>query len=234
MWTEDGNVNYLDFQHAILLSVSVITLLFLWIPFVLALLFIQPLKKFAHIRPLIWVNKWKPLFDAYIGPLKDKYHYWIGLSLAARSILLLANVILTPLAPKANLVAIVVVTTALGMYPFVYKNWCLSLLENSFFFNLVSLACGNLYAGYRNDNHMKTIIVSTSIGIAFFQFMCILVFHMWCAIRSFVRKLRSRNIKMVRYSENVEQSCTHQEVGIQQEYYERDGYREPLLSSTES
>ena len=232
VWTEDGTVDYLEFGHAILVSVSVITLLFLWMPFMLALLFIQPLKKYAHIRPLRWVNKWKPLFDAYIGPLKDRYHYWIGLSLAARSILLLGNVILTPLAPKANLVAIVIVTAALGMYPFVYKSWGLSLLENSFFFNLVSLACGVLYAEYRHDNLMKTVVVSTSIGIAFFQFICILVFHVWRTIRSFIKKLRRRNIRMVGYSENIRQSCTHQEVTIQE--HEHDGYREPLLSSTES
>jgi len=43
----------------------------------------------SRYRVLFWVQKLKPLFDAYTGPYKDIYHYWTGLLLLVRTVLLL-------------------------------------------------------------------------------------------------------------------------------------------------
>ena len=81
VWNYDGNLGYLSGQH---LALFVFTLLFLitfFIPYTLALFGIQWLQHISHYKALFWVNKLKPLFDAYTGPYKDKHRYWTGLLL---------------------------------------------------------------------------------------------------------------------------------------------------------
>ena len=52
VWTEDGTVTFFGLAHTILFTVALLCLAFVWAPFMLTLLFIQPLRKVAHIWPL--------------------------------------------------------------------------------------------------------------------------------------------------------------------------------------
>ena len=38
-------------------------------------------------------NRFKPLFDAYMGPYKDRYRYWTGILLLARVVLIYSPVL---------------------------------------------------------------------------------------------------------------------------------------------
>ena len=38
---------------------------------------------------MFWVQKLKPLFDAYTGPYRDNHHYWTGLLLIAHIVFFL-------------------------------------------------------------------------------------------------------------------------------------------------
>ena len=69
VWPYDGNINYLDTNHVILFVAALLFLVLLFIPYTVILFGIQWLQHFSHYKVLFWVNKLKPLFDAYTGPL---------------------------------------------------------------------------------------------------------------------------------------------------------------------
>ena len=78
VWYLDGNLRYCQRPHTYLFVVAIATFIFLWLPYTLVLLFIQPLRRVSHLRPLKWINKLAPVYDAYFFPLKDKHRYWFG------------------------------------------------------------------------------------------------------------------------------------------------------------
>ena len=63
----DGNMPYLDKKY-ILLFIAGCILAVLSLGFTMILLFIQPLQRYSHLKLLRWVNKLKPLCDAYTCP----------------------------------------------------------------------------------------------------------------------------------------------------------------------
>ena len=79
VWSIDANVPLFGVHFTILFIVCVIIFLIL-IMFNIILLFTRTLSRFRFI------NKYKPLLDAYQGPYKDKYYYWIGLQLLIRAV----------------------------------------------------------------------------------------------------------------------------------------------------
>ena len=48
----------------------------------------QWLRRISHFRLLKWIMRFHPVFDAYFAPLKHKHHYWFGMLLLVRGILL--------------------------------------------------------------------------------------------------------------------------------------------------
>ena len=85
LWLYDASVNFHQGKH-IPLFITAVAFWFLIICFILVLVFIPCLQKKSHIPLLFWMNKLKPLFDAYTGPFKDRYRFWPGLSLSLLSI----------------------------------------------------------------------------------------------------------------------------------------------------
>ena len=89
VWYLDGNLRFCHHPHIYLTIVAIATLVLLWLPYAtLLLLFIQPLRRVSHLRPLKWISKLAPVFDAYFSPLKDKHQYWLGIMLLVRGILM--------------------------------------------------------------------------------------------------------------------------------------------------
>jgi len=67
-----------------------------------------------------------------------------------------------------------------------YKKWYLSLLENSFILNLGILALSILYA--RSVNADEIAIVYASVGIAFIQFIGMVIFHAYIRLKTLCQK----------------------------------------------
>ena len=86
VWLPDANVRYLQGKHIPLFITAVVFWLLVFC-FIIVLTFIQCLQKKSDTLPLFWVNKLKPLFDAYTGPYKDRYRFWPGFLLLFLSIL---------------------------------------------------------------------------------------------------------------------------------------------------
>ena len=191
VWSFDGNVDYFSPAHSILFVASLITLVFLWFPYTLFFLLVQFLRKVDHYRVLRWTVKYKPFFDTYTGPLKNKHHYWVGLLLLVRVILLIIVAVTATIAPSFNLVAITLSSAVLLFHPYVYKKWYLTFLENSFFLNLAITSVGILYV----DEVNKSQVVYPSVGIAFLQFIVIVGSHVYILIRPCCNKFKTRQDK---------------------------------------
>ena len=90
VWFYDGNVDYFKGKH-IPPFIAALLLLFISLPYTAIIISIQYLQKRSSYRSrvLFWVQKLKPLLDAYTGPYKGKHSYWTGLLLLVRIVLFL-------------------------------------------------------------------------------------------------------------------------------------------------
>ena len=178
VWSFDGNILYFGLKHSILFVVAVIILLVLWLPYTFTLLFVQCLRRYSHHYGLRWVNKLTPFFDSYTGPLKDKHHYWIGLGLFARLVLLLTSTVTLITMPYVSALIVTISASMLGMLVIsVYKEWWLGLLEGAFLINLALFSSGALLVEAQQGN--KEALACTSLTIAFILFLAIISYHLW-------------------------------------------------------
>ena len=91
VWAIDGNYSYGQHPHIFLLLAAIACFVLLWIPYTLLLFSMQWLRSVDHLGPLKFIGRYKPLYDAYFAPLKDKHHYWFGLLLLSQGLLLLVS-----------------------------------------------------------------------------------------------------------------------------------------------
>ena len=81
VWSVDTDVPIFGIKHAILFAVCLVLFLIL-LPFNILLLFPRTLSRYRFI------NMFKPLLDAYLGPYEDSFSYWMGLQLLMRAVFL--------------------------------------------------------------------------------------------------------------------------------------------------
>ena len=79
LWLLDGDYIFLQWPHSLLFTAALVTLLGHIVPFTALLLVSPTLQRYSHHKPLRWVNRMKPLLDAYQGPYRTKVRYWTGL-----------------------------------------------------------------------------------------------------------------------------------------------------------
>ena len=181
VWLYDSNVGYLKGKHIYSFTVGVVFLLILVLPYTLVLVSVQSLQARSEWRILSWVNKLKPLFDAYTGPYRDKYRFWTGFLLLVRSILFFIFTFNTLGDPSLNLLVITLASLVLsllfGVFHPVYKKRYCNILEFSFYLNLGAVSVATLYVS-ANDGSQAAVIY-TSTGIAFFTFAGTVLFHVY-------------------------------------------------------
>ena len=132
VWYLDGNLRYCQYPHIYLFIAAMASLVFLWLPYTLLLLFIQPLRRVSHLKPLKWINTLAPVYDAYFSPLKDKHRYWFGTMLLVRGILLILSTVTSVANPELNVLIISVTITVLVLIlsvKNVYKQMTVKILE---------------------------------------------------------------------------------------------------------
>ena len=98
VWSVDGTLEYFGYPHILLFVAALFTLLFLWLPYTLLLLFIQWIRRISHFGLLKWTIRLNSFYDANLGPLKHKHRYWFGVLLLVWGIILVtfANNFLIP------------------------------------------------------------------------------------------------------------------------------------------
>ena len=185
VWLYDGNVDYLKGKH-LPLFIAALLLLLISLPYTVILIFIQHLQHMSRYRVLFWVQKLKPLFDAYTGPYKDKHRYWTGLLLLVRIMLFVIFSTNTHGSADINLLAISLTLFILFTYTVlagrVYKTWSLNVVEYSFFLDLGALVSATFYTTVTGQG--QTVVAYTSVGIVFTKFILIVAFHILTKIKS--------------------------------------------------
>ena len=181
VWSLDGNRQYLSAHskdHSTLFAFAVIVAA-VTLPYTLALLFIQCLRKRSDMRILFWVNKLKPFFDAYTGPYKNKYHFWTGFLLMIRLVLFVGIATNTSKGPAFNLALITTITALLLliMQPGIYKNRVLNIIEASTFFNLILFTALTAYDTELILSNDLSILLC--VGSMFLLFCGVVVYHVF-------------------------------------------------------
>ena len=175
VWYLDGNLRYCQHPHIYLFLAAIATFIFLWLPYTLLLLLIQPLRRVSHLRPLKWINKLAPVYDAYFSPLKDKHRYWFGAMLLVRGILLVLLTVTSVDNPELNVFVLFLFIAFLFFFisiENVYKRVDVRVLESATLLNLIILSAGTLYRWESYESRSTLLMVS--IGITFAQF-CVII-----------------------------------------------------------
>ena len=168
VWSLDGQYDYCHFPHIFLFLVALFALLVLWIPYTLLLLLVKWLRKMSHLKLFKWISKLNPIFDAYFAPLKDKHHYWFGVLLLVRGMLLIIFTTTYTVLPNINLLILLIISALLlcySNYKRIYKSKVVQLLENFFLLILIFVGGAGLF-----DNSVKHIVAYISVGAGFIIF----------------------------------------------------------------
>ena len=239
IWLYDGNVDYLKGKHIALFVAALLLLVFISLPYTVALLFIQCLQYRSRYRILAWVRRLKPLFDAYTGPYKDKHRYWPGLLLVVRVVLFLVFSVNVFGEPAISLLTIMVTTFCIYYFTItvggVYKTIVLNMIEYSFFLNLGILSSATLFTILTDRD--QTAVVYTSVATAFATFMVITFYHILVRVtkeqqRQEFREWAFSKLKTIKATVKGKNNQNDQNNNIQQRNLNQFiELREPLLES---
>ena len=203
VWSLDGRLDYGQFPHIILLLMAIACLLILCLPYTMLPFLMQWLRRIPNFRISKWITRYKPITDAYFAPLKDKHHYWFGVLLLSRGILLLISSLTANINPAISLFLLHGVATLLLCYTNymqVYKSKLVLIVESAFLINLIILTAGAMYYNDK-DSGEKVVLIGLSIGIAFINFCGIVI---WSVVQLFPRCRHCQRQNNVPY-ENIDE-----------------------------
>ena len=190
VWLHDANVDYFHGKHVPLFLVGVMFSFFLLV-YTMVLLFVQPLQRYSHLYCFGWVNRLKPLIDAYTAPhvVKARCRFWGGLLLLLRILLSVYIAVNIKNKQDNNFAAVVLVCFLIFALSFVtggvYKSMWVSFLNGSFLVNLTLLSLAlnflftknkSFYFGYHKKRE-SSIIVYLSSGIAVLEALAVLIYY---------------------------------------------------------
>ena len=193
VWLADGNVDYFEAKHGILFITALFVLLILGIPYTTTLIVAPWIQRSKYFWLSKTYNKFKPLFDAYMGPYKDNRRYWTGMLLLARVILIvlfssIANAD-TVSGPALNLLLLTL--SAAGLLALTaavkpYKTKLNNAIEIFYLTILVIFSAANLYSSNATTAGMedRAYIYIALVGTCFIAFLCMGIGHAWYRIQT--------------------------------------------------
>ena len=177
VWLLDANIQYLYGKHIVLFAVASVAggvaLLYAVI-----LTFIQCLRKVPNGIMCGWIQRLKPLLDAYTGPYNIKYSFWTGLLLLVRITLFTSFAVNFDFNPVLNFTLIITVSTLLIILiqNGVYRNKLVGLLEASIYANLVLFSAFTMLSAQTTQAKRITVVYVFG-GWAFLTLVGILLHH---------------------------------------------------------
>ena len=239
VWLYDGNIDYLHGKHVPLFLAALFLFLFIVLPYTLFLLLGQYIQS-KSIRCLSWVSspRLKSLLDAYLAPYTNRYHYWTGLLLLLRCILLLAFTINSLGDASVNLFMISASALGLQLWAWmggrVYRKWYLDALEGSFIINLGLLAIATYHVRLAGGN--QTAVTYVSVSVALITFVGIVLHHAILQIKGYKvcqQMLKRNSAAKMKINEisDVSESDSIPLAAHTFYYGANAGFREPLLDS---
>ena len=177
VWLYDGNIGYLKGSHIILFVAAIVCFALLVLPYTILLTFFKLIQAHSDKKAMSWINKLKPVIDAYAGPYKDKFRFWTGFLLLSRTVLIITLSLNWTASPDYNLItsALMSVTLLLISSSFggIYKNWAYNVLESMSYFNIAAVSIVLLYS-----KQSQYAVLNCSIGISFVLFVLVVFLHM--------------------------------------------------------
>ena len=167
VWSVDANVPLFGVRFTILFIVCLILFLIL-VPFNVILLFTRTLSRFRFI------NRFKPLLDAYQGPYKISYYYYTGVQLLIRVVFFA----LSSLERNINLVlSAILLSIIIGIHGIIspLQNKVKNSQEMLYLINLQILFVVALY----DQQVISPIVFNILFGIAAFHFVLIIMYHIF-------------------------------------------------------
>ena len=165
VWSVDPTVPLFGVWFTILFTMCLILFLIL-VPFNVILLFTRTLSRFR------FVNKFKPLLDAYQGPYKNKFYYWTGLQLLIRAVFFGTSSLDRNVSLTVGIALFSIIEGIQGtLKPF--KNDVKNFQEQLFLMNITILYAILLY----NQETINTMAVNIMITMAAFHFTLIILYH---------------------------------------------------------
>ena len=186
LWYEDPNVEYAKGKHAGLFGFALFVSIIFIIPYTMFLLFSPLFEKYLsnyRIFKKLW-SRFKPIIDAYSGPMKDEYRFWPGLLLLARlpillSVTLVDSFIRSHFFLLSMLQTVLVIVMSLGhCFGGVYKKRINNIIEVWFLFNLC-IMIGLSVAFMNHSESVNKIWYSICLSIFTVSFVSIIVYHFY-------------------------------------------------------
>jgi len=178
VWSVDANVPLLSIRF-IVLFVTCLIVFAIQVPFSITLLFTRTLSRFQFI------NKFKPLLDAYHAPYKDNYYNWTGLQLVVRVVLIGTS----SLDRQTSLTTGIILLGAIGCiqgFCSPLKSTANNISELMFIFNLLTIFSFAL----KENNDITCTPANVMVITAAVHFGLIVTYHI-------VAFLFGKNIRIV-------------------------------------
>ena len=184
LWYEDPSFEYAKGKHAGLFGFALLVSVFFVIPYTLFLLLNPFYEKYLSNLKLLkkfW-SRFKPIIDAYSGPMKDEYRFWPGLLLVARIPVLLSVTLVDSFIQSQHfllsmlLTVLAIVLSLSHCFGGVYKKRMNNVLEVWFLFNLCIMV--GLSVAFNEDSKVL-IWYNTCLSVFIFSFILIVVYHLY-------------------------------------------------------
>ena len=177
LWYEDPNVEYAKGKHAGLFGFALLVPVLFVIPYTLFLLCHPVLEKhLSHFKLFKSWSRFKPIIDAYSGPMKDDYRFWPGLLLVARIPVLLIVTFLKNESCVLLLAVAAIILSLSFIFGGVYRKKLNNVIEFWFLLNLCIMA--SLSIAFTDDSKVL-IWYNTCLFVFIFSFILIVVYHLY-------------------------------------------------------
>ena len=139
--------------------------------------------------------KVKPFLDAHYGPLKDSRHYWFGVLLCIRVIILLISAVVPANNFSVFTLSMSITAGALISFtsigPAVYRNTTASIFELSLLINLGLLGQTKFYTNAAGGDQVAATY--TLIGVAFIQFLGLVSYQIYSLLKPLFSHCRTHD-----------------------------------------
>lgn len=228
VWLYDGT-SYTSGKHIGLLSVSVTIIILIVLPYTTMLLFSQWLQRLPYFKSQ-WALKFVSIMEAYSGPYKIKYRFWIGLLLLTYTILMVIF-LTTGGEYYTNLTAIAVCCSLLVLVKTicggVYKKSLHDITESFYLLNLCILSITVLFARQASrEEYQESTYLFASITLIIS--LLVLITHIYNAssyLQNCLKHVKSSNLisrlrtteSLYRFLESDDENSEHE---LQSHYHE--------------
>ena len=183
VWLYDGHVTFLSSKHLPLFIVSLIFLVFLFLPYTSLMLVGQFLRSLPKKRGLGCLHSFfiSSIMDAYHAPYTKHHRYWTGLGLLIRCCLF--TIFATSYSVRSNLLWIILAVTVMltirqASSTAVYQKNTANLFELVYLINLLVTASLLRY------NDRVCAVLTTSASFSLFVLILIILYHLHLVIKA--------------------------------------------------